>query len=402
MIRRFINRPGVRLATSLQIIESDRVANPIGSIDTPTLAGGVTRDQFGAAISYRVLRRHPGDMRYWTDDADEIPAWGDSGLPIVYHLMRPERPGQIRGIPYLAPVIETLKQLDQYREAELMAAVVGAMFTVFVKTEDGQELPVDPNSKDFKLAPGAILSLNQGEDISTATPGRPNVAFDGFTNAILQQIGVALEIPFELLVKHFTASYSAAQAALVEAWKFFSERRAWLSVNLCQPVYEAVITEAVSRGKISAPGFLGDPMVRAAYLGSQWVGPPRGCIDQLKEVNAASARVDSGFTTIADECAAISGGDFERTHAQRVKEQKMRIEEGLIADPNAKPPSPMGAPKEPAPGDPGSEPSSEPGDPGSEPPIAPGKGGKEQAPAPGGNEQKPAPEPGKSGQGEVG
>jgi len=332
IVRRFIPRPGGRLSTALQVIEADRIANPLGQIDTPDMAGGVQRDQFGAAIAYRVLRMHPGDVRYWKDEADMIPAWGSSGLPNVIHLMTVERPSQIRGIPYLAPVIETLKQLDQYREAELMAAVVGAMFTVFIKTEDGAELPVqNDHDKDFKMAPGAILSLRQGEDISTACPQRPNQAFDPFTNAILQQIGVALEIPYELLVKHFTASYSAAQAALVEAWKFFYARRAWLSVNLCQPVYAAVITEAVASGRIRAPGFLGDPFIRAAYLGSNWVGPPRGQIDQLKEVNAAVARVNAGFTTIADECAAISGGDFERTHAQRAKEQRMREEEGLVA-----------------------------------------------------------------------
>jgi capsid protein len=56
-----------------------------------------------------------------------------------------------------------------------------------------------------------------------------------------------VEIPFEILIKHFTASYSAAQAALVEAWKFFSARRSWMADKFCQPVYELVIAEAVAK-----------------------------------------------------------------------------------------------------------------------------------------------------------
>ncbi len=339
IVRRFVDRPGARLGTALQVIEGDRLANPRGQRDTAELAGGVRRDERGAPTGYRILRIHPGETTRVSDDADEVPAYAASGLRQVYHLFHKARPGQTRGVPYLAPVIESLKQLDQYREAEMMAAVVGAMFTVFLKTEGGEDLAaMTPTSetggstadKDFKLAPGAMLNLMSNESVEIANPGRPNVAFDPFVQAILRQIGVALELPFEILIKHFTASYSAAQAALVEAWKFFRARRAWLAATLCQPVYEAVIYEAVARGHINAPGFMGDPFIRAAYLGSEWVGPPRGQINQLVEVNAARERVDMGVTTLADETAEMTGGDWERKHVQSVKEMAARVEGGLV------------------------------------------------------------------------
>lgn len=338
-VRRFVDRPGLRLSTALQAVEGDRLANPLGQRDTSEMAGGVRRDAYGAPISYRILRQHPGDPVNNTQEADEIAAFGPSGLRQVYHLFHKARPGQTRGVPYLAPVIESLKQLDQYREAEMMAAVIGAMFTVFIKTEDGEGLaPMQPTAetggatsdKDFKLSPGAMLNLLPNESVEFANPGRPNVAFDPFTQAILRQIGVALELPFEILIKHFTASYSAAQAALVEAWKFFRARRSWMATTFCQPVYEAVIFEAVARGHLSAPGFMGDPFIRAAYLGSQWVGPPRGQINQQVEVKAARERVDMGITTLAHETAEMTGEDWERNHAQAVKEHRARVEGGLI------------------------------------------------------------------------
>lgn len=338
--RRFIDRPGARYGTALQVIEGDRVANPLGKADSAEMAGGVRRDAYGAPVAYRILRQHPGsNYIVRNDEADEVPAYAASGLRQVYHLFHKRRPDQTRGVPYLAPVIESLRQLDQYREAELMAAVVGAMFTVFVKSESGDGLsPMLPSAEtgsktsdeDYKMAAGAILNLAPGEDVVTATPGRPNAAFDPFVEAILRQIGVALELPFEILIKHFTASYSAAQAALVEAWKFYRARRSWLVAMLCRPVYEAVIYEAVARGRITAPGFLGDAFLRAAYLGSEWVGPPRSQINQLLEVEAAEKRIAIGVTTLADETAEMTGGDWERKHVQSVKERKARVEGGLV------------------------------------------------------------------------
>ncbi|WP_162803227.1 phage portal protein [Salmonella enterica] len=74
--------------------------------------------------------------------------------------------------------------------------------------------------------------------------------------AICRQIGAALELPYELLVKHFTASYSASRAALLEARKMFRMRREWMVLSFCQPIYEEWLSEAVAKGRVIAPGFL--------------------------------------------------------------------------------------------------------------------------------------------------
>jgi capsid protein len=88
-----------------------------------------------------------------------------------------------------------------------------------------------------------------------------------FVMAIYRQVGVQLELPFEILIKHFQSSYSASRGAILEAWKFFRGRRTWLDTHFCTPVYEAVISEAVARGWLEAPGFFDDPFLRQAYLG---------------------------------------------------------------------------------------------------------------------------------------
>ncbi len=321
----------------VQLVEADRVANKDHGPDTDTLRAGVEIDSDGAPTGYQIADRHPGfygrfgKETTWTT----VPAFGNrSGRRNVLHLYRKLRPGQSRGVPDLAPVIEPLKQLDRYTEAELMAAVVSAMFTVFIKSESGglgADAPMEPkeeiggtaSDKDYKLGNGAIVELLPGEAIETTNPGRPNDKFDPFVNAILTQIGARLELPRDILVKHFDASYSAARASFLEAWKFYRGRRAWLARTFCQPIFETFFEEAVLRGRIAAPGFAaGDPAVRAAYLRAHWIGDAPGQIDEVKEVQAAKLRVDGNFSNLKRETALLTGEDWEQVNEQRRREME--------------------------------------------------------------------------------
>ena len=344
-VRRFTEQDGGMLGFRWQVVEGDRVCNPDNSADTRVLRGGVQKDEQGRVTAYHMLDQHPGDYqiglasRTWTT----LPAWARDGSRQVSHLYRMLRPGQSRGVPFLAPVLEAFKQLDAYREAEQMAAVVAAMLTVFVKTQGsegfGVSFPSDPNnalsSNELKLGRGAIVDLAPGEDVEVVNPGRPNQAFDPFMNAILTQIGAALEIPLELLTKRFNSSYSASRAALLEAWKAFKTQRFWLAQKLCVPSYEAVITEAVARGYLDAPGFFDDPEIRHAWLQHDWIGPAPGNIDPLKEVQAARERIEGNLSTHDKETAELTGGDWERDHRQLAKEIKQIEADGTAPKPKA-------------------------------------------------------------------
>lgn len=333
-------RNGSPFRLRLNAIEADRVENKDFATESAEMAGGVEMDGYGAPEWYHILEHHPGDYYGKEKKWHRVKAFGlRSGRRQVLHLYDKLRPGQTRGVPYLAPVIESLKQIGEYTDAELMAAVVSGMFTVFIETENGDtalditntgdETGATASDDDIRLGNGAIVGLAEGEKVSSANPGRPNAAFDPFVMAILRQIGAALEIPFEVLIKHFSASYSASRAALLEAWRFYRRRRKWLVDNLCQPVYEEFITEQVAAGRLDAPGFLEDPFIRDAYLGTEWRGMPMGHIQPAQEANAMKTRTETGVTTLEQEIAEYNGGDWERTHKQSVREHKARKEDGL-------------------------------------------------------------------------
>lgn len=346
-VRRRDLRPGNLIPLKVQLVEADRISNPNNESDTDKISGGVETDARGVTRAYHVADRHPGELNLSTAQQRwfRVVKDGRNGIPLSRLLFDKRRPGQRRGVPALAPVIEPLKQISRLTDYELTASVVSSLFTVFVKTEqpasgglpdapEGAET-VPTKSGDVFLNPGAVVDLLPGEDIVTANPGRPNSAFEPFFRAIVQQIGMALEMPYEVLMHLYNSSYSASRAALLDAWRFFRGRRHWLSQNFLQMVYEWAIIDAVAEGIIDLPGFLIDDMARMAWLGATWVGDAPGAINEQDAAKAAVIRVDAGFSTRAEETAAMTGRDWDSEVQPQREQEKKRLDEAemsFIAD----------------------------------------------------------------------
>ena len=80
------------------------------------------------------------------------------------------------------------------------------------------------------------------------------------------------------------------------------------------------LAEAVARGRIKAPGFFSDPIIRKAYVSCSWNGPARTNLNPVQEVDAAIKRQDAGFSTAQEETAQMTGGDYNRNIKQRAIE----------------------------------------------------------------------------------
>lgn len=363
-----VQRPNNPFTLTLQSVEADRVCNPDFAQDTDTIIAGIEFDSLGAPQKFHVARHHPGALRLRAKQKwQAVDAYGArSGRRNALLLFPRTRPGQVRGVPFLAPVIEALKQLSRYTEAELQAAVINGVFAVFMKMDPnafgdlfddaGQSTYLESASKwdgSMKYASvddgGKAVNLLPGEEPVSVTPGRPNPAFEPFFDAIASQIGSALEIPFEVLLKHFSSSYSASRGALLDAWRFFMRMRGFMAVEYCQPIFEQWLDEEVAAGRIIAPGYFADPLTRKAWCGAEWVGDGPGSLDPLKEVNAAEKRIDIGISTIAAESILHDGKDWELKHRQRAREVTQRRTAGL--EPEQKAPQPDPNADKPNPGD---------------------------------------------------
>jgi lambda family phage portal protein len=341
----------------LQTLEADRCGNPGGRGDTIEVAGGIRRKSGGAAADgYFIYDRHPGSIftgpgsRFSGVWVDRI---GSSGRRRILHHFRQLRPEQPRGIPYLAPVVELFKQLGRYTEAEIQAAIVSAFFTVIVETETGAspapifaggtqeeadaQVAINP---EISLGPAAVIGLAKGEKASFANPTRPNTAFGPFIEALMMQGGVGLFIGKQLLTKQFDTSYTAARAALLDAFFWFRGQRTWLARSLCQPVYETWMAEAVAIGRIAAPGFFTDPLLRWAYTRAAWHGDSQGSINPKDEVAAYLAAVEGRIMTRERAEWELSGTDWYETFASKQTEQELLKAADLLPVPKAGAPAP--------------------------------------------------------------
>lgn len=322
-------------ATKIKVFESDRLSNPMGETDSPILRGGVKLDPAtGAPIGYFVRNAHPGDA-YLAGMAGAFPAWEfvprrtNFGRLRVLHAFDAERPDQHRGKPIMAPVMPLFKQLDRYIGAEVAAAVVNGMIAGIIETpmtmEDIVELFKNDADAYLKmrrdhavgLESGSLIPLAPGDKMNAFLPQRPATGFGVFVENVLRIVGTAADLPYELVLKDFSkTNYSSARAALLEAWRSFMRRRDNLGSQWCDPIYWNWLEEQVNAGTVDAPDFYEN---RAAYQRCKWIGPGRGWVDPVKEAMAAQIRIDSGVSTLEEECAE-QGKDWEEVMEQRATE----------------------------------------------------------------------------------
>ncbi len=146
----------------------------------------------------------------------------------------------------------------------------------------------------------------------------------------MRHLSVGRNLPYELVYKDFSKTkYSTAWTALLEAWRTFTTRRAWIASAWAQPRYELWLEEDINAGNTEAPDFYAK---RYAYTRAKWIGVGRGWIDPVKEAQAAQLRMEIGISTLEDECAE-QGKDWEEVLEQRAREKTQIEELGLdVAD----------------------------------------------------------------------
>lgn len=339
----------------LQVIEADRISTPLkngsyysffteGKADNGNkIYDGVEVNPSGAIAAYYIRNTYPHTVSAVRSEWTRVEAYGaKTGLPNVLQVMDVERPEQYRGVSYLAQVIEPLLQMRRYTESELTGALVESFFTAFITTDsDVTEMPfneagrpeiaTDPD--EYELGPGTVNVMKPGESVTFGSPSRPSNGFDAFMRSLCDQIGAALEVPSDLLLKAFNSSYSASRAALLEAWKAFRMRREWFVNDFCRPIYEIWLAEAVARGRISAPGFFTDPLIREAWLGCEWIGPSQGQLDPVKEITAEILACGEGFSTREQSTIRLNGGQWDANVEQIAREnQRLAAAKGTTTE----------------------------------------------------------------------
>ena len=321
----------------VQIIEGDRVAEDYRAgiqIDRHNPIGGVIVDwETGRAESYLVGIRDAGGVL-----KDSEP-WDAESFILFY---RRQRVDQVRGVPLLAPVIQTARDLDKYLTATRIAANVQATFGVFIKRNNAAQIQLAQSkavsgTTDYRTMPmktGQIWHLNPDEDVTGFSPTVPHQGFDEVSKFWVRIIAIGMGATYESLMNDFTGmSYSSARTHLLEVDSINEEWHRCLVQRVLNRLYRVWVSKRMAKPADGGCGLL--PFNPQAYDRVSWIGPKRSSVDPEQEANANIELLANDMITLEDYHLS-QGADWRQKLMQRKREREW-IEQNMpkVVEPDA-------------------------------------------------------------------
>lgn len=250
---------------------------------------GVELDNSGQRLAYHILPERPGSVFATYATAQRIEAAS------VLHVVKASAPGQIRGASWLAPIILSASDFDQYADALLMSAKVAAMHSGFIVNVNGTATDPYDGADMPSMEPGTLVRLGMGDDVKFNSPAQLQQA-DAFLKHNLRQLAAGLGLPDHLVSGDLSgANYSSLRAGLLPFRQRVEQVQYGVLVpQLLAPIWRAVIEYGILSGLIDAPDFEQNPR---AYLAADWLPPKPLQVDPEKDVAATRAELELGLTS---------------------------------------------------------------------------------------------------------
>lgn len=350
LLRRRWRRPedGLAVPMQVQILESDFLNSSQNQI-LPTggrIVQGVEFDPIDRRAAYWLWQTHPGDFmlgQFFKVGVSRVEAKD------IAHIFEPLRPGQVRGVPWVSPVINTLRHLDRYDEAERIRKRTEACIAGFVTPgdeatysdatdgiSDAGAYDSDGNVLDT-IEPGMIAVLRNGKSITFPTPGQ-NSTYPEYQRVQLRAVAAGMRQPYELLTGDLSqVNYSSYRAGWIDFKRQVNMLQEQIVIPLaCAPVWRWFIEAAIAGGELP----VGDYPVT-------WTPPKFEEIDPLKASEASASRVRNGLASQQDEIKA-AGDNPDDVLAETVAWLEACDKAGVSFDSDPRKPAGGGAPMVPS------------------------------------------------------
>lgn len=320
-----------KLPIALQIIEADMLDEEYQGATQQKNSEwrmGVEIDEWGRPLRYAFFTKHPGDSQFVGTRADAGRHILISAEDIV-HLFMPERPGQTRGVPWFAPVMDDAHQMQGYEEAAVIRARGAASLMGFIQSPEG-ELDADDVEEEQRLtdfAPGQFRYLNPGEKIEIPQISAPDTQYEMFIRQKTRRFAAGFGCSYETISRdHSQTNYSSSRLSLLEDREHWRVIQDYLIENLLQRVFIEWLGAAVLSGELNLP----DYELRPERYESAIHWQPRGWswVDPLKEAQAYGLMEDRGYMTKAQICGML-GSDLEDNLKELAFEKQLQDELGL-------------------------------------------------------------------------
>jgi lambda family phage portal protein len=306
---------GLPVPMQIQVLEPDYLDTSKHQLPSDgsghAILHGIEYDERSRPVAYWFRTEHPSMAPILLQGYESVRVPAED----VIHLMWVERPGQTRGVTWLAPVMTRISLLEAYEDAALERARIAACFTAFIRDPIGDGLPdrdgasgstpsgegdgeVPPGSvpeetdedaepDDWeRIEPGTMVTLPTGKDVTFGSPP-PISDYQPFVETNLRAIAVGIGVPYEVLTGDLSkTSFSSARIGWLEFHRLIEQWR-WLMIvpGLCDRIWRW-FADALEVGEGIDAG-----------ARPEWSPPRREMISPTEETRSLREQVRSGFKT---------------------------------------------------------------------------------------------------------
>lgn len=326
---------GLPLPLQFALMEGEFIDNQLNTV----LPGGnrvVQGVEFSAATrvreAYWMFAEHPGDTYMAATGA----AFERLRVPAadVRVMMEPQRPGQIRGMPWITPILVRSKLLDDYEDAERQRKRIEASLTAVVKgssqigdASDGQGPSLFPTMTDANgdlievIEPGLVAYTRDSTGIEMMKPAEA-AGFPAYKRSELQSIAAGGRSTYELASGDLSqTSFSSIQFGTLSYRGMQDVVRATIVVPHLEWIWRCMIDMAIAVGRLPD----GCP------YGVKHHCPPWLPIDPQKQADADKTDMRTGAKSLY-EIVTARGKDFEEHVAEIAASNKLLDRYGLVLD----------------------------------------------------------------------
>ena len=186
----------------LQLIEPQQVATPTGQEQSPDIFDGVRFDtKTGRALSYFIGQE--------TNQGQLTEVRSISSDSIV-HIYEAQRAGQLRGLPFVACVINDLHDLDDLQKLEMESCKLASSVAQVIKTSSGEVQASSLRSGVVgsqgtaqtyyeNVFGSTVKVLKSGDEFEQFQADRPNVNMREYWRSLTEKVCAGVGIPYVLV-----------------------------------------------------------------------------------------------------------------------------------------------------------------------------------------------------------
>lgn len=315
--------PDLPLFFQIQLMEADYLDTRLTTWGKNEVIDGIEYGPTGVAEAYHLFDEHPGadTRRLRSLKSTRVPAGQ------ILHIRRIDRAGQMRGVPWLAPVMMTLGELSDYQEAQILKQRMAALMALVIESEaDGTKFK---GAGLEQLAPGAVVGLEPGQTGKFSEPPTVN-GYDQFMKTGLSAIAMGVGVTYESVSGDLSGvNFSSGRMGRMEMDRMVEVTQ--------QQIMIAQLCDGVSKWALD--------VWRMQRLGSNlpeppdaigWTAPRRPLIDPGKEIKAAKDEVEAGFSSRQRKQREL-GYDPDTIANERAEDARRDAEAGNNSAPSGSP-----------------------------------------------------------------